>query len=285
MNDKFVLITGMSGAGKSTAMSIMEDIGYHCIDQMPSQLVKEFVTLIRTSNDLSYRNVALSTTLLNFAETYQILKDEGLPFQCLFLDASFEQLLLRYKFTKHKHPMLLMKRASSLEEAISLEQQLAQEIAEHEMFTVDTTFLSHLELKKYLESSFAINSTPIFSISFVSFGYKYGVPKDADLLFDVRFLPNPYWEADLRDLDGDDQPVYDYVIYKEETQDYLARLTDFLTYSFEQYSKEGRNHLMVGIGCTGGQHRSMSIVNYLFDYYSKQYTCFINHRDKREKAE
>lgn len=285
MNEKFVLITGMSGAGKSTAMSVLEDMGYHCIDQLPSQLVKEFVELIRTSDDPSYRYVALSTTILNFTKTYETLKNEGLPFQCLFLDASSDQLLLRYKFTKHKHPMLLMKRASALEEAIHMERQLVMELPEREMFTIDTTFLSYLELKKYIESSLAISSIPVFSISFVSFGYKYGVPKDADLLFDVRFLPNPYWEKELRDLDGDDQPVYDYVISKPETQEYLKLLTNFLSYSFEQYHKEGRNHLMVGIGCTGGQHRSISIVNYLFDYYSKQYTCFINHRDKRETVE
>ena len=281
MNKKLILVTGMSGAGKSTAMSVMEDMGYRCIDQLPIQLLPDFLQLIQSTEDYSYDYVALSTTIVDFPDTYQILKEAKVDFQTLFLDASTEQLVLRYKFTKHKHPMILMDCANTLDDAILMERTVYQSMREEKMLVIDTTKLNYLELKKRVEEFFSIHETPTFSISFVSFGYKHGIPLDADLLFDVRFLPNPYWEKELRDLDGDDPEVYHYVIDKEETQEYIQLLTKFLDYSFVNYEKEGRNHLTVGIGCTGGQHRSISLVNYLYNHYQAEWKCYKDHRDKK----
>ena len=281
MNKKLILVTGMSGAGKSTAMSVMEDMGYRCIDQLPIQLLSDFIELIQKTEDNSYDYVALSTTIVDFPETYLILSEAGIDFQAMFLDASKEQLVLRYKFTKHKHPMILNDCANTLEDAIDMESTVFQSMREEKMIILDTTKLNYLELKKRLEGFFAVHEEPTFSISFVSFGYKYGIPLDADLLFDVRFLPTPYWEKDLRDLDGDDPGVYHYVIDKDETQKYIGLLTQFLDYSFDNYQKEGRNHLTVGIGCTGGQHRSISLVNYLYDHYKNYVKCYKDHRDKK----
>ncbi len=285
MNKKLVLVTGMSGAGKSTAMSVMEDMGYRCIDQLPIQLLSDFVRLIQTTEDYSYDYVALSTTMVDFPDTYQILKEASIDFQTLFLDTSTEQLVLRYKFTKHKHPMILMNCANTLDEAIDMERVVYQSMKEEKMLVIDTTKLNYLELKKRVENYFSLHEAPTFSVSFVSFGYKHGIPLDADLLFDVRFLPNPYWEKDLRELDGDNAEVYHYVIDKPETQEYLQLLVQFLNYSFVNYEKEGRNHLTVGIGCTGGQHRSISLVNYLFDHYKDHMKCYKDHRDKKGESE
>lgn len=285
MNRKLILVTGMSGAGKSTAMSVLEDMGYRCIDQLPIQLLNGFIQLIQETEDVSYDYVALSTTIVDFPDTYQILNSANVDFQTLFLDASTEQLVLRYKFTKHKHPMILMNCANSLEDAIEMERTVFQSMKEERMIVVDTSRLSYLDLKKRIERYFSMQDMSVFSVSFVSFGYKYGIPMDADLLFDVRFLPNPYWEKDLRNLDGDDEAVYHYVIDKAPTQEYLQLLTSFLDYSFANYEKEGRNHLTVGIGCTGGQHRSISLVNYLYDYYRNKLTCYKDHRDQKGEGQ
>ena len=137
--------------------------------------------------------------------------------------------------------------------------------------------MDHEEL---IEKYFAKSLVPVFTISFISFGYKHGVPLDADLMFDVRFLPNPYWVVDLRPYSGDDECVFNYVMEKPQTQDYVKKLTEFLDYSFDQYVNEGKNHFTVAIGCTGGQHRSVSITNYLYDYYNEKYNCFKEHRDR-----
>ena len=148
--------------------------------------------------------------------------------------------------------------------------------------TVDTSFLTTKEVKHVLEQYFAKNAVPSFSISFLSFGYKYGVPLDADLMIDVRFLPNPFWVPDLRVYSGDDPQVYNYVMDKEETKEFCRRLLSFLDYAFTEYAKEGKNHFTVAIGCTGGQHRSVTITNYLYDHYKDQYRCYKQHRDEKE---
>lgn len=179
--------------------------------------------------------------------------------------------------------MLISNMASTLEEAIQIEREMFTGMKERAYYTVDTTFLKHNELKLKLEKVFAFSTQPVFTISFISFGYKNGVPMDADLLFDVRFLKNPHWVEELRGLSGDDKEVYDYVMVEEQTQIFLTKLTDFLDYAFEEYVKEGKNHFTVGIGCTGGQHRSVAITNWLFEHYREKYKSFKNHRDKKDR--
>lgn len=177
----------------------------------------------------------------------------------LFLDASNEVLLHRYKSTRRTHPLLISNVCNTLEEAISVERQMFQNYKDTAFLSVDTTFLKASELKQKIEKYFSLSSAPVFSISFISFGYKHGVPLDADLMIDVRFLPNPYWEVELRPYSGDDPQVYHYVMDKPETKEFIKRLLEFLDYAFTEYVKEGKNHFTVAIGCTGGQHRSVSI--------------------------
>ena len=177
--------------------------------------------------------------------------------------------------------MLLHAKANTLEEAIEMERDMFDSLIERAILRIDTTKLDQKGLKGILTNQLSFQEKPVFAISFVSFGYKHGVPMDADLLFDVRFLPNPYYIEALKGLTGDDQPVYDYVMQFEQTQQFLIRLRNFLDYLFEQYEQEGKTHLTVGIGCTGGQHRSVSVTNWLYAHYRDQYHCYKGHRDKK----
>lgn len=281
MNKKrVVLISGMSGAGKSSAMSVLEDMGYHCIDQFPVQLLSLLTDLIQNSTDVRFNYTALATSANDLIDFLIAFKGTDLDVRMLFLDASNDTLLHRYKSTRRTHPLLISNKANTLEEAIATEREMFINLKEQASLTLDTTFLDFKELKNKIEKYFAKSQVPVFSISFVSFGYKHGVPMDADLMFDVRFLPNPYWEVELRPYSGDDKNVYDYVMEKPQTKEFIEKIKIFLDYAFEQYVLEGKNHFTVAIGCTGGQHRSVTITNYLYNYYSTKYNCYKEHRDK-----
>ena len=235
MKHRIILVSGMSGAGKTTAMGILEDMGYHCMDQFPVKLLPNLLEMIAKEDDTRFHNLALSTNLVNFNEFKNTLGVLDIDLQILILESSHPELLKRYKFTRRTHPMLLSNIATTLEEGIQIERERLNKLKEQNCLVVDTSFLNATELKQRLNKVFAINNRAAFSISFISFGYKNGLPMDADLLFDVRFLPNPYWEESLRTKTGNDQEVYDYVMTNKETQRYLKKLKPFLDYSFKQY--------------------------------------------------
>ena len=277
-----VLVSGMSGAGKSTAMSLLEDMGYHVIENFPIQLLSLLVDMIETSTDPRYSYFALSTSAADFPVFLRTLKGQGIEVRVMFLDAADSVLIHRYKQTRRIHPLLLSNTANTLEEAIAVERQMLSQTNNSSFVTIDTSFTSAHDIKQMIEQYFSKDAAPSFSISFVSFGYKYGVPMDADLMIDVRFLPNPYWEPKLRIFSGNDDNVYHYVMDNPETQEFLKRLLSFLDYSFAQYVKEGKNHFTVAIGCTGGQHRSVAITNFLYDHYKTTYHVYKSHRDEKE---
>ena len=279
---KVILVSGMSGAGKSTAARILEDMGYHVMDNFPVQLISILVDMIENSTDPRYSYVALCTSAQDFPEFLRGLRGQNIEISVLFLDCSDAVLLHRYKSTRRMHPLLLINQCNTLDEAISVERQMFARNINNSFICIDTTFLSEKDFKRRLEQYFAKNAMPSFSISFVSFGYKYGVPMDADLMIDVRFLPNPFWEVQLRPYSGNDACVYNYVMEKDETKEFVKRLLSFLDYAFEQYKKEGKNHFTVAIGCTGGQHRSVTITNFLYDHYRHVYNCYKEHRDEKE---
>lgn len=282
MNEQnVVLITGMSGAGKTTAMGILEDMGYHCIDNFPVQLIASLGKIINTEPDPRYKNIALATTAMDYPKFLQYFENIDVNIHIVFLDASNEKLLLRYKFTRRHHPMIIFYKAKTLEEAIELERDMFDALSEHAIMHIDTTKLDQHELKSMLMEKLALDSRRVFSISFVSFGYKHGVPMDADLVFDVRFLPNPYYIEELKKQTGDDAPVYDYVMSFDQTKEYVRHLKNFLDFVFTQYKNQNKSHIMVAIGCTGGHHRSVTITNWLYSHYRDQYTCYKSHRDKK----
>ncbi len=280
MKKRVVLVSGMSGAGKSSASSVLEDMGYHCIDQFPVQMLGSFIGLVETSSDPRYQYIALSTSAIDFFEFIKAFNSANVDLRILFLSASNEVLLSRYKSTRRTHPLLISNVTNTLEEAIQIERQMFSQYKEYATLVVDTTHMGYNELKKKIENNFNLKSTPTFAISLISFGYKNGVPRDVDLMFDVRFLPNPYWDLALRPYSGDDENVYNFVMSSEETKAFLLHLESFLMYLLDKYVQEGKNHLTIGIGCTGGQHRSVSITNYLYQLYKDKYTCFKDHRDK-----
>ena len=197
----------------------------------------------------------------------------------LSLDCDDNIILKRYKETRRSHPILISNKASTLLEAIEYERKLARPISKEANVVIDTTQLKGNKFQQILENQFNHQSIDPFRISFVSFGYKHGIPKDADLLFDVRFLPNPFYVDELRNLTGNDKEVYDYVIDKPETQKFINKMTDLLDYLLDEYDKEGKTHVVIGIGCTGGQHRSVSLTNYFADHYSEKYHVHRLHRD------
>lgn len=279
---RVILVSGMSGAGKSTATRILEDMGYHIIDNFPVQLLSLLVDMIENSTDPRYSYIALSTSAEDFPAFLRGIKGEGIEVRVLFLDASDTVLIHRYKSTRRTHPMLLSNTANTLEEAIGVERTMLSKVINNSFVTIDTSFLTEKEMKNTLNQYFAKGAAPSFSISFISFGYKYGVPMDADLMIDVRFLPNPFWVPELRPYSGNDKCVYDYVMEKPETREFLKRLLSFMDYSFKEYVKEGKNHFTVAIGCTGGQHRSVAITNFLYDHYRNIYHSYKQHRDEKK---
>lgn len=282
MNKKrILLITGRSGAGKTSVMGILEDMGYHCIDQFPVKLLNEFASMLGQDSDPRYEFIALATNLSEFNDFRRKFDGMDMDVRVLILDCNADELLRRYKYTRRTHPMLISNKATTLEDAIYLEGELLKDLKDTAYLTIDTTFLKSNELKTKINKYFAMSNQPSFSISFISFGYKNGVPMDADLLFDVRFLSNPYWVEDLRPFSGNDACVYDYVMQSEQTKILIEKLTTFLDYAFKEYVTEGKNHFTVGIGCTGGQHRSVVIANWLFDHYGKDYHVYKEHRDLR----
>lgn len=276
-----VLITGMSGAGKTTAMGVLEDMGYHCIDNFPVQLIESLGKIINAKPDPRYTNIALATTAQDYPKFLQYFENLDVHIHIVFLDASNEKLLLRYKFTRRHHPMMLFGKAKTLEEAIEIERDMFNALNENAVLHIDTTKMGSGELKNVLMEKLTLNQRPRFSISFVSFGFKHGVPMDVDLVFDVRFLPNPYYIEELREQTGDNAPVYDYVMGFDQTKDFIRQLKSFLDFVFTQYKSQNKNHITVGIGCTGGHHRSVSVTNWLYSHYKDQYHCYKSHRDQK----
>lgn len=281
---KLVIITGMSGAGKTIAVQSLEDLGFFCVDNLPPVLIPKFAELIVQSMgkigkvalviDLRGREffTALQESLRYIHENYT------LSYEILFLDATDATLVQRYKESRRRHP--LAPEGAPLE-GIGLERKLLEELKGLATQVIDTSSLKPVQLKERIISRFTNLETNRISINVISFGFKYGVPIDADLIFDVRFLPNPHYVEQLRPQTGQDPDVYDYVMKWSETQEFLTKLLDMLNFLMPQYKKEGKSQVVVGIGCTGGKHRSVAITEYLGKVLGNSETeaVRLSHRD------
>ena len=273
-----VIVTGMSGAGKTQAMAIFENMEYQCIDNYPVALLNEFGELLRSSN--KYSKVAMAVSLGDAIFAVRVLSNlDWVNLTVVFLNAEDEVLLSRYKQTRRSHPLMIINRASSLVEAIDAEREMAEPVSKLANIVIDTTLLKPSKLQDKLEIYFHKGNQETFRISFVSFGYKHGIPKDADLLLDVRFLPNPFYIEELRSKTGNDKEVYDYVMDQPETKEFNEKTIVYYDYLLKKYEEEGKMQMIIGIGCTGGQHRSVTLTNYFADYYSKYYQVYKWHRD------
>lgn len=280
MNEKIVLVTGMSGAGKTSAMNALEDLGYYCIDNFPKELLSNMECLLET--ETKYQNIAFAVSAVDYVYFLNYFENISRHLQIIFLDCSDEELLLRYRFTRRQHPMIANNLATTLEEAIEMERDFFDHLQENptNTFHVDTSKMSTASLAIRVRNRFKKKQNiSEFTITFQSFGFKHGLPMDADSVIDVRFLPNPFYDPDLRNKTGNNKEVYDYVMDKKETQDFIVYLKNYLDYVFKNYDEQNKSHMIVCIGCTGGQHRSVSICNWLYDQYKDKYRCFKSHRD------
>ena len=264
---RFVIVTGMSGSGKRTAMKMLEDVGFYCVDNLPVALIEKFVELIAMPNS-EVNKVALGVDVRadqsfdGVCRILEKLKENGYLFEILFLEASDAVLLKRYKETRRLHPLSPKGR---VEEGIHKERETLEEIRRKADYIIDTSKLLTRELKEEIDNIFIHNKEyNSLIVSILSFGFKNGIPADADLVFDVRFLPNPFYIDELKHKTGNDKEVQDYVMEFPEASEFLGKLVDMLDFLIPNYVKEGKHQLVVGIGCKGGKHRSVTLANELY---------------------
>ena len=285
-----MIVTGMSGAGKSTTLKMMEDMGYFCVDNMPIPLMSKLTELFMVPNG-EINKVALGLDIRsgqNLDELENILNEMDLaqiPYEILFLEARDETLIKRYKETRRNHPLA---GAGRVEKGIALERQKVGFLKKRANYILDTSRLLTRELKAELSKIFVENREyKNLYITVLSFGFKYGIPNDADLVFDVRFLPNPYYIDELRPQSGNDKPVQEYVMNNELAREFLEKLVDMVQFLMPNYAAEGKHQLVIAIGCTGGKHRSVTIANALYDRLTvteEDYGLKKEHRDLAKDA-
>lgn len=286
---RFVIVTGMSGAGKSTALKMLEDVGYFCVDNLPLLLIRKFAELtFKQSTDVN--NIALGVDIRSgqaLSELEYVLEDlvaGGFQYEILFLDASDSVLVKRYKETRRSHPLAGEGR---VDQGIIEERKKLNFLKKQADYIIDTSQLLTRELKIELDKIFVKNEgfNNLF-ITVLSFGFKYGIPSDADLVFDVRFLPNPYYIDELRPKTGNEKEIQDYVMGFEVAGEFLNKLEDMIRFLIPNYIAEGKNQLVIAIGCTGGKHRSVTLSNKLFERLTKnkEYGLKVEHRDIQKDA-
>ena len=282
---RFVILTGMSGSGKSTAMKMMEDIGFYCVDNLPSGLLFPFADMLIQGTNSELEKVAVGIDIRNgqpiqmVEEFLDRLKHTELNPEILFLDAEDSVLLKRYKETRRNHPL---SGEGRIEEGIKKEREDLKTLRERADYIIDTSSLLTRELKEELNRIFVDNRDyKNLFVTILSFGYKFGIPADSDLVFDVRFLPNPYYVEELRNLNGLDLPVRYFVMQNKEAGEFVDQLCSMMNFLLPRYVAEGKSRLVISIGCTGGKHRSVTIAGELYDRLrvNEQYGLKIEHRD------
>ena len=282
---KFVILTGMSGAGKSTALKMMEDIGFYCVDNLPIPLLEKFVELSDLQQNAELQKVAVGIDIRSGQALEELrsvldrIKANGGAYDILFLDAEDSVLVKRYKETRRSHPLAGSER---VDKGIAKERERLAFLKERASYIIDTSQLLTRELKAEIEKIFVQNQDyKNLFVTILSFGFKYGIPADSDLVFDVRFLPNPYYIDTLREKTGNEAEVQDYVMQNDKGRIFLDKLKDMMEFLIPNYILEGKNQLVIAIGCTGGKHRSVTLANALYQLLDQEesYGVRIEHRD------
>ena len=287
---RFVIVTGMSGAGKRSALKMLEDVGYFCMDNLPILLVPKLAELLVVPN-AEVNKAALGMDIRSsygsedLMQALDKLDEMGLAYEMLYMDASDEVLIKRYKESRRNHPLAGEGR---VDQGIVKERRVLAPLKRRADYILDTSRLLIRELKREMNHIFVENKEyKNLYVTVLSFGFKYGIPSDADLVFDVRFLPNPYYMEELRPLSGNDKPVQDYVMENDKAGKFLRMLTDMVRFLIPNYITEGKTQLVIGIGCTGGKHRSVTLANALYDALAEaesDYGIKIEHRDIEKDA-
>lgn len=285
---RFLVVTGMSGAGKTSVLKFLEDINFFCVDNIPPALLPKFAELCyeqegeieRVAMGIDIRGGRLFDDLF---EVLSSLQEKGYEYEILFLDASDEVLIKRYKETRRSHPL---SRNGSIQEGIRKEREMLKDVKKKATYIIDTSQILTRQLKEQINSIFVENkSYENLMITIQSFGFKYGIPTDSDLVFDVRFLPNPFYIQEMKELTGNDAPVSEYVMGFEESQTFLKKLVDMVEFLIPHYITEGKNSLVISIGCTGGKHRSVTLANALYAALGQdKHTLLLKHHDIEKDA-
>lgn len=285
---KFVIVTGLSGSGKSEAMKALEDMGYYCVDNLPPALIFDFAKLFFSNKSEEMNKVALGIDIRgreffkDFDSALESLSQANYRYDMIYLDCNENVLVKRYKMTRRNHPLAAN---SQIIDGIKKEKVIMEPLKKYSKMIIDTSNMKPKDLKAEIASIYDEGDgleSPNITISVVSFGFKYGIPIDADLVFDVRFLPNPYYDESLRPKTGDFQEVRDFVMNSKVSEEFLEKLFDMYDFLIPNYIEEGKQHLVIAIGCTGGRHRSVTIANLSFDYLNqKGYRVVKKHRDSK----
>ncbi len=283
---KLVIVSGLSGSGKSVAINTLEDDNFYCIDNIPLGMLLSCIEHLISSSSLYYEKIAIgvdarnaSKDIISFPEVVEAIKDRGIELELVHLEANEETLIKRYSETRRKHP--LTKDGLPLVEAIQMEKRILEDLVLLADLRIDTTSTNVRELRSIITAQVCKKTSSELTVLLQSFGFKYGVPNDSDYVFDVRCLPNPYWEESLRKLTGKDEAVIDFLQSHHEVKAMIASIADFIEKWLPFFSKENRSYLNVSIGCTGGHHRSVHIVENLAEHFKKfEDTHFsVRHRD------
>ena len=286
---RLVVVTGMSGGGRSTVLKMLEDAGFYCVDNLPVSLIEKFVELL-SGQEEDIRNVVLGLDVRagqSFEDAADVLaqiKENGYQVEILFMDADEKSLIKRYKESRRVHPLALDGR---IEDGVKKEKQILTKIRSMADYVIDTSNLLTRELKQEIDQIFVGNKAyNSLMVTVMSFGFKYGIPTDADLVFDVRFLPNPFYVDELKQKTGNDKEVQDYVMNCEEAEEFLGKLGDMMHFLIPNYIKEGKNRLVIAIGCTGGKHRSVTLANALYGELKEKgnYGVTLHHRDVEHRS-
>ena len=284
---RFIIVTGLSGAGKSEATNALEDMGYFCVDNLPPKLIKKFAEVCKQSQG-SIDKVALVMDIrggIFFDDLFESLSElsrEQFRYEILFLDTSDEVLVKRFKEKRRSHPLAPGGRVIT---GIELERKKLREVKDKADVIIDTSKYAIKDLREEMARKFGDKEMPEkqMAITILSFGFKYGIPVDSDLVFDVRFIPNPFYIPELKPFSGNDEPVKNYVMDQIETQTFLEKANDMFEFLIPNYQKEGKRQLIISIGCTGGRHRSVAIANSIYEtLHSNNHDVYVEHRDIKE---
>jgi len=282
---KLLIVSGLSGSGKSIVLDTLEDCGYYCIDNLPITLLAGFISQVMQADTSTYEKTAIGIdarnqrkSLLNFTDIVNAIRKQGIECEVIFLQAEENVLLKRYSETRRKHPLTTS--SVALKEALNIEKEMMEPVLRYADIVLDTSRTYVQQLRELVKSQIEKNNDQHLSLQFQSFGFKHGIPLDVDFMFDVRCLPNPYWVPDLRRFTGKDKPVIDYLNKSEDARQLFQDICVFLEQWVPRFDTDNRSYLTIGIGCTGGQHRSVYLVEMLVNHFKKtDLNVIVRHRE------
>jgi UPF0042 nucleotide-binding protein len=284
---KLLIVSGLSGSGKSIALNTLEDCGYYCIDNLPISLLEDFIDNVMLKDSETYRKTAIgidarnrSEKLAEFPNSLELIRSKGIDCEVIYMEADESIILKRYSETRRRHPLTTPDRP--LREALDIERDLLRPVAIRADIVIDTSYTHYHKLREFLKNRLGEQGSTALSFLFQSFGFKYGIPLDADFVFDARSLPNPYWAPELRGLTGKDPAVIDFLKNDDTVNDFLHDISDFIGRWAPRFESDNRSYLTIAVGCTGGQHRSVFLVDALSQHFQKiTPNVIVRHRELR----